>query len=73
MTFRELQERCDNASPTVVNRRLAELRRAGFVEHASGLGYRLTGEGWALLRSLKPFFRWAATWQPPDTRQPQGR
>ncbi len=33
-TFRELQERCEAISPTVLNSRLKELREAGLVEHS---------------------------------------
>jgi len=40
-TFRELQERCEAISPTVLNSRLKELREAGLVEH-SHEGYRAT-------------------------------
>jgi len=33
LTFRELRERCDGMSPSVLNDRLLELREADIVEH----------------------------------------
>jgi DNA-binding HxlR family transcriptional regulator len=62
VTFRELQARCDSMSPSVLNERLGELREAGIVEVAAGRGYRLTGEGKSLLRSLAPLNDWAKRW-----------
>jgi DNA-binding HxlR family transcriptional regulator len=63
-TFRELRERCDDVSPTVLNARLAELRDAGILEHAGDVGYRTTKSGAALLRALAPLQDWAAHWAP---------
>jgi DNA-binding HxlR family transcriptional regulator len=60
--FRELQARCDDVSPTVLNARLHELREAGIVELAPDDGYRLTREGAALISALKPLFEWAQGW-----------
>ena len=40
-TFRELQERCEAISPTVLNSRLKELREVGLIEHSQE-GYRAT-------------------------------
>jgi len=57
LTFRELQAACDAVSPTVLNRRLAELREAGIVEHAGG--YRLTERGRRLMEALRPLNAWA--------------
>lgn len=60
-TFRELQERCENVSPTLLNRRLKELRQAQLVEH--GLkGYRLTELGETLFEVLEPFEHWSQEW-----------
>jgi|HubBroStandDraft_6_1064221.scaffolds.fasta_scaffold400439_2 DNA-binding HxlR family transcriptional regulator len=61
-TFRELRERCDNVSPTVLNARLAELREAGIVEHSDEGGYRTTATGASLLASLAPLQEWARKW-----------
>lgn len=63
LTFRELQQRCDGASPTVLNKRLAELREARIVAHQSGEGYRLTESGTALMQSLAPLNDWARRWE----------
>jgi DNA-binding HxlR family transcriptional regulator len=60
--FRELQDRCDDLSPTVLNARLHELRDAGIVELAPDDGYHLTREGSALLAALKPLDDWAKRW-----------
>ena len=62
LTFRALQERCGGISPTVLNRRLAELREAGIVELTDGTGYALTEEGGLLVQNLLPLDRWAERW-----------
>lgn len=60
-TFRVLQERCDQVSPTSLNTRLAELRAAGIVDSTED-GYALTAAGKALLTSLAPLNDWAKRW-----------
>jgi DNA-binding HxlR family transcriptional regulator len=60
-TFRELQERCEAMSPTVLNSRLKELREAGLVEH-SHEGYRATPTGRELYALLVPLGVWAKKW-----------
>src|SRR5262245_36848546 len=50
-TFRELRDRCDRVSPTVLNDRLIELRGAEIVELTDD-GYRTTSHGAALLAAL---------------------
>ncbi len=62
LTFRELRRRCDDASPSVLNTRLGELREAGVVSHAESAGYALTDEGWRLLEVLAPLDLWARRW-----------
>jgi DNA-binding HxlR family transcriptional regulator len=59
--FRELQESI-GASPTIVNTRLAELRKAGLVELDPETGYRLTALGRELLRLVLPLHAWAEKW-----------
>jgi DNA-binding HxlR family transcriptional regulator len=69
-TFRSLQARCDAMSPSVLNQRLAELRRTGIVERDVEAGYRLTREGRSLLSALAPLDDWARRWaqgMPPTT------
>ena len=60
--FRELRERCDDVSPTVLNDRLRELREAGILEWAEESGYGLTGHGRTLYRALEPMQKWAEAW-----------
>ncbi|NVK35993.1 MAG: helix-turn-helix transcriptional regulator [Rhodobacteraceae bacterium] len=62
-TFRDLQARCNSASPTVLNTRLKELRAAGLVEKAPD-GYALSNDGRALFRVLEPLGDWAMEWAP---------
>src|ERR1700761_7347586 len=61
VTFRDLQQRCDGVSSSVLNRRLKALRAAEAVE-ATPAGYRLTIEG----RRMNEFFpameAWASRW-----------
>src|ERR1017187_8112428 len=45
LTSRALRAACDEASPTVLQARLSELREAGFVELLAAGGYGLTGLG----------------------------
>ncbi|MEM9629952.1 MAG: helix-turn-helix domain-containing protein [Pseudomonadota bacterium] len=61
LTFRELQNRCENVSPTVLNRRLKELRASLLVDHGSQ-GYGLTELGQELFSLLEPFGRWSINW-----------
>jgi DNA-binding HxlR family transcriptional regulator len=44
----------------LLNTRLAELRAAGLIEHASG--YRLTVQGRALGKALRPLTVWTGRW-----------
>ena len=52
-TFRELQQRCDQVSSSVLANRLRELADADLVTH-NGDGYALTGQGRTLLATLAP-------------------
>ena len=61
LLFRELQERCDGISSSVLNQRLQELRTAGAVAGGDG-GYRLTDEGRRLLEAFPPLDAWAKRW-----------
>jgi DNA-binding HxlR family transcriptional regulator len=60
-SFRELRERCDSMSTSVLNQRLADLRQAGLVEAGDG-GYRLTDRGAELRKALAPLDEWAKRW-----------
>ena len=62
LTARALRTACDEASPTVLQARLAELRKAGLVELVSASGYRLTAMGRELLETFLPLHRFAERW-----------
>ncbi|MBJ8345112.1 helix-turn-helix domain-containing protein [Antrihabitans sp. YC2-6] len=62
LTFRQLQERCDGMSPSVLNTRLRELRDADIVDDSGAPGYRLTDEGRNLLEAWPPLEAWAQRW-----------
>jgi len=61
LPFRELRERCDRMSTSVLNQRLTELRDAGLVESGDG-GYALTTTGARLHEALAPLDGWAKRW-----------
>jgi DNA-binding HxlR family transcriptional regulator len=61
VSFRELRERCDSMSTSVLNQRLAELRDAGLVDTGEG-GYQLTKRGTELHQALAPLDGWAKRW-----------
>src|SRR4051794_8501030 len=54
LTSRALREACDDASPTVLQSRMGELREAGFIELNPSGGYHLTDLGRELNRTLLP-------------------
>ena len=62
LTSRALRAACDDASPTVMQARLSELREAALVELLSGDGYRLTPLGRELMESFQPLHRFAGRW-----------
>lgn len=62
LTSRALRTACDEASPTVLQTRLTELREAGFVELGEGGGYGLTPLGRELCETFMPLHRFAERW-----------
>ena len=60
--FRQLQQRCDDVSPTVLNTRLSELRDAGLIEHDDFRAHRLTPLGQDLQEALSPLQAWSERW-----------
>src|SRR4030088_82827 len=62
LTSRALRAACDEASPTVLQARLSELREAGFVELMPGDGYRLTAIGKELFDNFLPLQHFADRW-----------
>ncbi|MBO9402229.1 helix-turn-helix domain-containing protein [Shimia sp. R9_3] len=61
LTFRALQARCEQVSPTVLNRRLKELMASGLVQRGDA-GYELSAAGHELFALLAPFGPWAPKW-----------
>lgn len=62
LTSRALRAACDEASPTVLQARLSELRQAGLIELIPASGYRLTGMGRELQENFLPLHRFAERW-----------
>jgi DNA-binding HxlR family transcriptional regulator len=62
LTSRALRTACDEASPTVMQSRLSELREAGLIELAQGDGYGLTELGKELNQTFMPLQRFAERW-----------
>lgn len=62
LTARALRTACDEASPTVLQARLAELRAAGLVDHAVGRGYGLTCQGREFMAAFMPLYDFAERW-----------
>jgi DNA-binding HxlR family transcriptional regulator len=58
-TFRELQQRCDNVSSSVLSERVRELRAAQILTET---GFELTPAGQELLGVLGPMNEWAKRW-----------
>jgi DNA-binding HxlR family transcriptional regulator len=69
--FRTLKLKCDDVSPTVLNKRLKELRLLGFVD-LDDWGYGLTDDGRALASHLSSLDGWAQEWQGRRNRQTEG-
>jgi len=63
LTSRALRTACDEASPTILQRRLTELREAGFVELVPAEGYGLTPVGRELCDTFLPLHRFAERWR----------
>jgi DNA-binding HxlR family transcriptional regulator len=61
LTSRALRAACDEASPTVLNERLKELRDADFIELGDA-GYALTALGRELSEKLMPLHHFAEKW-----------
>lgn len=62
MTFRALQSACEDISPTLLNTRLKELRRAQIIIKTDE-GYALTLLGKELLALIYPMGSWAEQWK----------
>ncbi|MFT5758472.1 MAG: DNA-binding HxlR family transcriptional regulator [Alteromonadaceae bacterium] len=60
-TFRELQSRCENISPTLLNTRLKELQGTLLLEKTLQ-GYALTHAGRELFVLIEPLGQWSMQW-----------
>lgn len=61
LRFREIQERCDSLSPSVLNLRLKELQEARFIERTDA-GYAATELGRRVYGELVPLGLTAKAW-----------
>ena len=59
--FRALRKECDEVSPSVLNKRIGELRDLGFIKKTDD-GYALTSDGESLADRLRKLDRWARRW-----------
>ncbi|NQZ88177.1 MAG: helix-turn-helix transcriptional regulator [Saccharospirillaceae bacterium] len=60
-TFRELQQRCEQISPSLLNTRLKELKVLQLVELTPS-GYQLTQTGHGLFSIVSPLGEWSLLW-----------
>ncbi|MGB5902624.1 MAG: winged helix-turn-helix transcriptional regulator [Xanthobacteraceae bacterium] len=63
LTSRALREACDDASPTIIQTRVAELRAAYLLDLNPAGGYGLTAAGKELLEVLLPLHQFAERWR----------
>ncbi len=61
LTFRQLQNACGGVSPSLLNRRLKELRHTAIVD-LGATGYELTQIGSELANRLSQMADWADNW-----------
>jgi DNA-binding HxlR family transcriptional regulator len=60
-TFRELQLRCEQISPSLLNTRLKELKQLNIIEVADK-GYTLSQYGEDLFSIISPLSHWSKDW-----------
>ena len=60
-TFRELQQRCEQISPSLLNTRLKELKQLNIIEVADE-GYTLSRQGEDLFAIISPLSNWSKDW-----------
>lgn len=63
LTSRALREACGDASPTIIQTRVTELRDADLLELNPSHGYGLTTAGRELLEVLLPLHQFAERWR----------
>jgi DNA-binding HxlR family transcriptional regulator len=64
LNFRALQVACGDVSPSVLQRRLHELRKLALIEKIPRLGYRLSARGERLFQVLVMLNKWSADLRP---------
>ena len=69
LTFRRLQAACGGISPSVLQRRLHELKALGVVERIPLLGYRLTVHGQRLFPLLVRLEGWSVGLELPESNE----
>jgi len=62
LSFRNLQQRCNGMSPSVLNTRLKQLSDAKLL-NSTPQGYQLTALGESLMEKLNPLREWAVEWE----------
>jgi DNA-binding HxlR family transcriptional regulator len=62
--FRTLQGACGDISPSVLQRRLHELRQSALIEKIPRLGYRLSAKGERLFQVLVMLNKWSSDLRP---------
>lgn len=60
-TFRELQQRCEQISPTLLNTRLKELKALNLIK-SQAAGYQLSTQGENLFEIISPLGNWSSQW-----------
>ena len=60
-TFRQLQQRCEQISPSLLNTRLKELKLLALIK-LSQQGYELTDQGKSLFCIISPLGIWSEKW-----------
>ena len=68
LNFRALQAACGFISPSVMQRRLHELRAIGVIEKIPRLGYRLSASGEKLFQVLAQLDKWSRHLPDPPAR-----
>jgi DNA-binding HxlR family transcriptional regulator len=61
--FRELQQRCDRMSSSVLRQRLVELEDAGLVRHTTDGLNELSALGHDLGSAIQPLTSWSIRWR----------
>ena len=61
-SFRGLQSRCGDLSPTIINTRIKDLCAAQLISKSPGVGYMLTQQGDELVKLFYPINDFANRW-----------